>query len=644
MKLQALYDLKERLEYAAIAGTGLLQEDFRLRRAVDALASLAAANPVFARINVSSKALLSAPQAERSTRLLDLLSLVDAVVYTQGVTNVNGDLEPLPGGNGKYVQASYGELQPLLTALTGSGTGRTSVIQRYWKEHPDYFADFRMLPHVVSALGDPYGELAELIFAILMKQGTSIIPQLKEGFDPAGKTEMVRRVRLIAKLSGAAENDWFVSILPEAKKDVREAVIQALSLSQDNVQLLLDLCRSERGKLKEAALRSLAMMEDDACIEFWKKEAAKRPDAVYCLSGVDSTLAADLTAEVFHSLLKEILNCGSDYDGATLTRLCRMIDVITGKYSSGIDKLWHWIAAQMDVFSGIRPQKNVFGDYSVAEYLQRCMMETILCNSDVLVLNTARSLSRECRPWFLCCEFLADMAELPAAALYEKYASCIVMTGLVKKETEGQRNERIQIMRAMAAVSWNDEEDAYCATFRCSDPLTGEKIDSVRKLDGFDSRWAALLSDARTLKDGDILIFSSISGRCNLDQLLISMINPHDSEVCTAIGNYLYERACKTGMMSPYFSGMVRCNWTRWSGLMTKCVKQIGELRYDHVVQYLDQIPMSNAQKAAELRQLDEIAGRRKVKIWMNYWPSDRIRLLIAKLEANPTAEILSKL
>lgn len=40
MDLQALYDLKERLEHAAIAGTGLLQEDFRLKRAVETLAPL----------------------------------------------------------------------------------------------------------------------------------------------------------------------------------------------------------------------------------------------------------------------------------------------------------------------------------------------------------------------------------------------------------------------------------------------------------------------------------------------------------------------------------------------------------------------------------------------------------------------------
>ena len=47
MNLQPLYDVKERLEQAAMAGVGLLGEDFRLKRAAEAMAPLAAARPVF---------------------------------------------------------------------------------------------------------------------------------------------------------------------------------------------------------------------------------------------------------------------------------------------------------------------------------------------------------------------------------------------------------------------------------------------------------------------------------------------------------------------------------------------------------------------------------------------------------------------
>ncbi len=61
MNLQPLYDLKERLHYAAIAGAGLLGEDFRLQRAAEGLKPLASASPVFSKIDGMLSALLQAP-------------------------------------------------------------------------------------------------------------------------------------------------------------------------------------------------------------------------------------------------------------------------------------------------------------------------------------------------------------------------------------------------------------------------------------------------------------------------------------------------------------------------------------------------------------------------------------------------------
>ena len=76
MNLRPLYDVKERLEQAAIAGVGLLAEDFRLSRAAEQLKPLAGASPVFGKIDAGLTQLLSAPAGERSGLLLDVLALV----------------------------------------------------------------------------------------------------------------------------------------------------------------------------------------------------------------------------------------------------------------------------------------------------------------------------------------------------------------------------------------------------------------------------------------------------------------------------------------------------------------------------------------------------------------------------------------
>ena len=47
MDTTPIYELRERLRAAAIAGTNLLSEDFRLRRVFEAFKTLAKASPVF---------------------------------------------------------------------------------------------------------------------------------------------------------------------------------------------------------------------------------------------------------------------------------------------------------------------------------------------------------------------------------------------------------------------------------------------------------------------------------------------------------------------------------------------------------------------------------------------------------------------
>ena len=49
MNTEPIYELRERLRAAAMAGTSLLSEDFRLKRACEAFRPLEKASPVFAK-------------------------------------------------------------------------------------------------------------------------------------------------------------------------------------------------------------------------------------------------------------------------------------------------------------------------------------------------------------------------------------------------------------------------------------------------------------------------------------------------------------------------------------------------------------------------------------------------------------------
>ena len=305
MNLQPLYEVKERLEHAAIAGTGLLGEDFRLKRAKEGFLPLASANAVFGKINTGLEKLLSAPQEQRGGLLLDVLALVDAVVYTQGSTGCAGELEPLPERPGICRQVSYGQLHPLLEALCGTGGGRMNVVQEAWENHPEYFSDYRVLPALVKGLGDSYAELADLDQRILQEMGPIALPLLKEGFCAEGNREMFRRAALIDSLAGGAENDFYLEQLPLAKKDVCPALVYALRHDPSNTPMVLELCRGagkgESGRLVHRVLLFLGTPEAESYLEAL---AEKSPDRVLdYLTDVDSPLASRMTARLF---LKEL--------------------------------------------------------------------------------------------------------------------------------------------------------------------------------------------------------------------------------------------------------------------------------------------------------------------------------------------------
>ena len=218
--MNPLAELHERLAYSAVAGTALLEEDFRLKKMVDTFASLAPKNPVFAKIHKELAALFEEQPAHRGRMLLNLLGLVDAVLYTQAGYGTTGELAALPQNaeSGEFQPIRYSALYALMQALTTTGSGRMEVLTRTVCEQPEYFKDCRVIHALIDDLADPYGEMGALIFRILRALVTGetveisdfdidgyqrkqyslptidkaqLLSRLKYGFDPEGKTDMV---------------------------------------------------------------------------------------------------------------------------------------------------------------------------------------------------------------------------------------------------------------------------------------------------------------------------------------------------------------------------------------------------------------------------------------------------------------------
>lgn len=541
--LQPLYDVKERLEYAAIAGTGLLGEDFRLQRAAENLKPLAAASPVFAKIDGGLTRLLSAPPEQRPGLLLDLLALVDAVAYTQAGTGMEGELAPLPVGSGRYCQISYGQIQPLLAALTTTGGGRVETVQSAWDNHPEFFQDYRVLPAVIGGLGDSYGEMAELCAKLLKTLGPSVVPALRRGFDPDGKKEMARRVEVIAAIEGAGATPWLREALPEAKKDVRAAVITALGADQDNAGLLLDLSKSERGKSRETVLRALALLDGEAVADFWRAEVEKRPENVEFLKTSRTDWASDLAAASLRSLLEEALpregrNTQITREGLNALTECRA--AVLGKTSAAMLDCWRWIDQQLPAFRQVTsaPDLHFHLAGSLGEWLLASLCQAgpgPLCG---LCLELWEKHPKE--PRYLPHAVAASLLTRSAAEVYDTFSPFVptakpLLGGEQKKELHNA------VLKGLSRVSRDEDTGAYLVdgVWPAAQPL--------------DPRWIKRLVHAawRTPEGGGSAYRygEAISG---FDTILMRLADQRDPETRRELVPYLRQRMRLLGNYQTY--------------------------------------------------------------------------------------------
>ena len=504
MELQNLYLLKDCLEHVASVGTDALADDPSLETALHAFSPHAMRDPALGQIRHALRELLSAAPDDRPARLLHALDLVLAAIRERAEAELPGELTPSePGGSG-YARAPYSRLRPLIDALSGSGSGRISVIEEAWANNPDCFADSRILPCLALAPGGAYGELEELLGVILTAQGKRVVPYLKDGFSPVAAREMEKRVYWVARLGGAEENDWFRAVLPETRKELREAVIAALGVSQDNAALLRELYRGESGKCRDAALRALSRMDDGESRALWTEALEAHPDCPPCLEGVNAPLAADMSARVLRGAFSEALaRERRELTRAELLTLLHATLAFCGKYSADVRETWLWCASQIDALAEIRPDRSVRQwDLSAAEMLEKCLMETVLWNPCAEVRALAEELAALAPAHFLGAAALSALLLRPAEA-FDRYGAYIVKNGFLRKENAVERANRIQLMRALAAVQY-DEKDGFRIPFSRKDALTGAAAAVCYRIDAPDPRWAETLGDAKVNRDGAV--------------------------------------------------------------------------------------------------------------------------------------------
>ncbi len=626
MDTTPIYELRERLRAAAMAGTSLLAEDFRLRRACEMFKPLAAASPVFAKIGQLTEQLLSPDISHPQGALLDAVSLTDAVICTLGAVDVAGEITPLEivgseeTADAMIVNAPYSVLKELLEGLEGTG----GACYRIREEHPALFRDYRVKYALVQALGASYAEFANDVAKWLCEdKDKSILPLLYRDFDPAGKREMVRRVEVIEAVAGADANDFYIKMLDTAQKEVQQALIFALRHHQDNVPLLLEMTKKERGKNKNAAFWALANIENAQAAAYFKKYAEKNPKAVLgYLTDASSEWAAEVVEELCDRVLEQIENINEvSAEEKDLSDVFYLLhDLLRALYGKGgahgcecYRKLLRHLPAVNALFEKRKKQHNPVEKimwrldflqslanvqylYPMGKFISGLgllLMQSLVVNPDADLQALALEL------------YQADAYFLPAAVmtklLNDEDCADWLEAQLIDQRTSKIAEKRMRmILEAVGFICWDKLKGAY------------ELFGSSRNSDILSVRREIQVSHA-----ANMLRWLMRHPSHDTDAVLTNWIPLNDEGLCREAGAYFYQRALTSkdtdsmylinwdSSYSMYLINCMKdCNWNVCKGLGVKFVKEHLSFNANNVYVRLIRLPGDKDAIMEEMREI----------------------------------------
>lgn len=643
MDISPVYELRERLKAAAIAGVGAGAGDFRLKRAIGAMEPLEKVSPVFAGILRFARQAADENCEDRAGALLDALTLTDALLCTQGAVSAAGQIVPFPveedeavgaGGlpeeheameeDGSPEEGGFAEngtvmaevpcsvLSQLLDALTHSGNGRYGYVVELHKEQPALFADYRVRAAMVDALGAPYAELAESVTEWLIEDGqrgggAGILPLLQRGFDPKGKKEMVRRIWVMEAVAGARANAFYLRMLPEAEKEVRQALLYALRLSSENEELLLQLVKTERGNSRKMACLALACMEGKAW-EYFGALAEKKPEeALEYLEFSMKPEASALVSEMFLHLMEKQKERGGRPEKGEQELFTACLRALPGKSGEGICACYRMAAASGNIWDGPEAKSRSAATFTPPDrnFPKEATTEQMLCAllQHGLVLHPAPELV----------ELAGELYRTRGEAYFPAAMTACLMTGgdgeclellrdfVEKKQLLGKkiRKERAPLVQQAFAALGMDPEGAARLTALSIHP-------GGRAPERF-------IRPAGPVPEGIYELLMALEYR-GTDMILASWIRPEDGAMCERLAVYFHERALKVSDNRMYLEPLGRCGRADCTRLAVTYFRARGRAVSFEIISYLNQLPGSPDARRAEAESLLALLKKGEIK------------------------------
>jgi hypothetical protein len=275
MANEAITKLAVDVERVLVAGAHLAAGDAGLTRDKEAIEKMVAqlganAPPVLSRLAEQVGKATTSPPKEQPAELLGLAVTIAQIRAAQAQPAAVEGEAPLAASPEVVTPCNAKDLYALHDALVHKGQGRAEVIREAIEREDT--ADLRLVHAAVQAMGDSYGELADLVSReIVPKFGAAIVEPVLSKLKFPGRTVDGRRITALIAVEKGEAKPLVDRALKEGSPEMREAALDSIATYLPGVPefeaVALAVLEKERsGGVRRAAVRALKGYSSDASL------------------------------------------------------------------------------------------------------------------------------------------------------------------------------------------------------------------------------------------------------------------------------------------------------------------------------------------------------------------------------------------
>lgn len=621
--MNPLTNLKERLNYLAIAGIELINEDYRLQQLLEQFSTIAAQSPILNRVYLNLQELFKANKEDKAKVLLNLLGLVNAICTTQAQTNITSDEVIDFDTNTKLdleCNVKYSVLSPILEVLNDKSTTSTKVIESAIKSTPYIFNDYRVIQALIKRVDVSYTSLSVLSDHILeclgtnnsinlikqddykqiiknypIKQQTNLVSMLKNNFkytkDYLESDSALACFNLIANIAKAQENDFYLSLLQKLETILKKpnqltfACIYALRYNEENADLLIQL--SKQKSYKDIPLAALSSFDVTKYLDFWIKQINEDINAADFIKNTDNSIIADIIANAIQTELDQIIN-GKKTNHYILHKL---LNYTCAKTSASI------IAVYQRILDNVTILKEQDRSLEVIKNLNLIIIKGLLTSCPKSLVEFLQALNKKQKQALLKACFVADLLNYDAKTVYKLWAEDVklknkqyaeLFAGLVNNKNGCYLNLSMYFVDKVITPYYKDDftpyyqlegivNSPYFEYLYSHENRYLKKFYSSKKYDIFDETVSRHIKEPLDQRWIDIFI------QAELKHILPMFINTDDKQLCTKIGKFYYDQLANLDLpynnkliknISFYLDMMHYCSYNKFDDIILIICKQ----------------------------------------------------------------------